>query len=188
MDRVPAATRLDEVAGNRTERTVVNVEVVSGTYVDHSGKRTRQNKLARFNPDIEAGELVGEPGNSISWMIEHRGGNAGFLDHPIAMTERRNPSQIKLHGPYRPASDDQRAGRRIVGDTIQHRALPLRFRVNPVRAAVDNLKTGNDIIRCIQDIENGTVRTLQTLADNEAELALDPRLANLLIGISVPFS
>ena len=47
---------------------IVNVESVSGASLDHSGKRTSQDKLAGLKPDIEAGKLVGKPGNLIIGM------------------------------------------------------------------------------------------------------------------------
>ena len=64
-----------EMAGDRSERMIVNVESVSGASLDHSGKGTSQDKLAGLKPDIEAGKLVGKPGNSVGGMIEHSGGN-----------------------------------------------------------------------------------------------------------------
>jgi hypothetical protein len=54
---------------------IVNVESVPGASLNHSGKRTSQNKLAWLKPDIEAGQLVGKPGNPVGRMIEHSGGN-----------------------------------------------------------------------------------------------------------------
>ena len=92
------------------------------------------------------------------------------------MAKRSHPAQIDLQRPYRQASDNQCAGSRIVGDAIQHAALPLRFRVDPVSPAVDNLEAGNDIVGCTQHVEDGAVRTLEPLADNEAKLTLDPWL------------
>jgi hypothetical protein len=54
---------------------IVNVESVPGASLNHSGKRTSQNKLAGLKPDIEAGKLVGKPGNAVGRVIEHSSGN-----------------------------------------------------------------------------------------------------------------
>ena len=64
-----------EMAGNRSERMIVDMEGVSGANLDHSGKRTSQNKLAGLKPDIEAGKLVGKPGNPVGRVVEYRSGN-----------------------------------------------------------------------------------------------------------------
>src|SRR5664279_2694359 len=155
---------------------VVNVESVSGTGFDHTGKRTSQNKITGFKANIEARKLAGKPGNSVGRVIKYGSSNTRFLDHAIAMAKCRHPAHVDIQWPCRQAADNHRAGSRVVGHAIQHAALLLGFRVDPMSPAVDNLKAGHDIVGCTQDVKDSAVRTLEPPADDKAQLTLDPRL------------
>ena len=53
--------------------------------------------VSRLQRDIERRQLVGQPGDAVGRMVEHRRRDARLLDDVVAMTEHRHPSQIDVH-------------------------------------------------------------------------------------------
>src|SRR5450631_2259597 len=92
------------------------------------------------------------------------------------MAKCRHPAHVDIQWSRRQASDNHCSSSRVVGHAIQHTALLLRFRVDAVSPAVDNLEAGDDIVGCTQYVEDSAVRTLQPLADDKTKLTLDPWL------------
>jgi len=121
-------------------------------------------------------------------MVQHRRRDAGLLDDVVAVAQYADPAQIHLHRPDRPPADDQRGVTGIVGDAVQHAARLVRLRIDPMRPPIDDLGRGDDVIDGGQHVEYRAIRALQALSHDEAELALQPRLDEPVIGISCPVS
>jgi hypothetical protein len=115
-------------------------------------------------------------------MVQHRGGDAGFLDDVIAVAEHGDPAQVEVHRAHRAAVDDQCRVAGIVGDTVENVAQTIGFRIDAVGAAVDDFCGWDDVIRGAEHVEDGAVGAFQAAADDEADLAFKPRLAEAAHG------
>ena len=120
-------------------------------------------------------QAPGQPANAVGWVIEHAGGDAGFLNHPVAVHQGRNPAQIKIHRLDRATAHDDSSVGGVVGDGVHDFARSLALRIDALRACVDQLKRRDDVVGRRQHVGHGHVFAFEPILEDERQFDLDHR-------------
>ena len=121
------------------------------------------------------GDLVREPGNAGRRMVEHAGGEAGFLDHAVLEQHRAGPAKIdRVRADRATAEDDPGVGGEV-RDRVEDLAHCLVVAVELLDPGIDDLERRADVLGRGEDVEHADAGPAQRLAEDEGELDLDPR-------------
>ena len=108
-------------------------------------------------------------------MIEHPGGDAGLLNHAVAVQQGGDPAQIQLVGFNRAAAEDHPGVGGVIGNGVEHFARALGFRIDVVAAGVNKLQRRNNEVGGVVDIKQRAVRAAQRFGQHEGQLDFDTR-------------
>lgn len=127
-------------------------------------------------------QLVGQPGDALGRVVEHRGGDPGLFDHAVAVEDRRHPPQVDLARPHGAAAHHHAGVGGVVGDGVEDLARGFRLRIDLLDARIDDLQRRDHPLGGLEHVEQGAARSLQRLAEDERQLHLDPRHDEALEG------
>src|SRR5215468_12562742 len=96
--RIADMSASHETAGDRPQRAIVDMKDVARARFDSAGEGAAQHELTGLERNVEGRQLVGEPGDAVGRMVEHRGGHTRLFDDIVAMTQHADPAQVDVHG------------------------------------------------------------------------------------------
>src|SRR5699024_8818350 len=107
-------------------RTVIAQHRVPPFHPYGAGEGTGEDHITGAEPVVVGGELVREPGHAGGGVVEHGGGDPGFLDGLVPIEQRGDPAQVNVVWPGGVSPIHHRAHCRVVTDRVDDRA-PLKF-------------------------------------------------------------
>src|SRR5699024_1983305 len=139
-----------------------------------TGEGSGQDDLAGVELVAVGGDLVGQPVHAGGRVVQHAGGDAGFLHGLVLEQDARDPAQVHGFRAHRVAADDHGAHRRVVGDGVHDGAA---FHLD---ARIEDLQGGDDVFGGFQHVEDVRVRTLDVLLELERQFHCDARMRVLV--------
>ncbi len=119
--------------------------------------------------------FIRQPGNAVGGMVQHSSSHSGFLDHPVAIKQRANPSQIHIERPERTPPQYNAGIGRIVGDGVENLARNLALGIDLLDARVDDLDSRRAIGGGGEHVEDCAMRPGQPVLQDERQFHLDAR-------------
>jgi hypothetical protein len=132
---------------HRAQRPVVDVEATSpATALTGRVNEPASTTCPAFQRFAVRRDLVGQPGHAGGRVVQHRGGQAGFLDHAVLEQHGADPAQVHVHRPHRPAAQHDAGVGGEVADGVEHLAHGLGVAVELLDARVDDLDRRRDVV------------------------------------------
>src|SRR5215469_12798017 len=89
-----------EANRDAAQRAEVRVQHVPPLRGRGTCERTAEDEVSCTELLVIAGDLVCEPGDARGGMVQHTGGEAGFLDDRVLVQHRTHPAQVETIGAH----------------------------------------------------------------------------------------
>src|SRR5262245_12084762 len=150
---------LSEVTAHRAIGSIVGLDRVALAGLDRADERSRQHHLAGFECKSIRRNLVGEPRDCGSGMVEHAGGKACLFQLPVTIAQCADPAHVSIERADRPAAQHDAGVRRVVVDGVKDLARGFGLRIDTLDAGVEDFQCRYDKIGGVEHVEQRAVRT-----------------------------
>ena len=151
------------------------MEVVPPRRAARPRERPAEDHVAGIQLLVVRRKLVGEPGDAVGRVVQHRGGEPGLFDHAVLVEHRADPAQVELGRAHRPTAGDDAGIGREIGDRVEDLAHDLGLAVELLDAGIDDFDRRRDVFGRREHVEHRHAGAFQRPAEHERQFDLDPR-------------
>src|SRR6185437_1537364 len=133
-----------EIAAHRAVDSIVRLDCVALAGLDRTDEGAGEHDLAGLKCQPMRRNLVGEPRDCGSGMIEHAGGKPGLFQLAVLEAQRADPAQISIQRLDRTPAEHNTGIRGIIGDGVEDFSCRFGCGIDALDARIQDLQRRHD--------------------------------------------